>query len=57
MASGSELSKPIDLKDVITADNSPLLQMVSFLLHPPRHGVFLQTGTREVYQGFLSHWW
>lgn len=56
MVPGSELSKPIDLKDVITADNSPLLQMVSFLLHPPCHGVFLQTGTREVYQGFLSHW-
>lgn len=56
IASGSELYRPIDLEDFITADNSPLLQMVSILLHPPRHGTFFQTGTREINQGFLSYW-
>lgn len=52
---GGELSRPTDLKDVIAADNSTLLQIGSFLSHPPCHGFFFQTGTREVSQGFLSH--
>lgn len=51
MAPDAETSKDIDLKDVTASDDCFLLNAVGFALHPPHHGAFNQTRTREIHQG------
>lgn len=64
MTPDAEISKDIDLKDVISSDDSFLLNVVGFPLHPPHHGAFNQTRTREIHQGpghlhlpCVKPWW